>query len=35
VDKPADQIQVACTIGQLMKVPTPHADRRVLEEVFA
>ena len=35
VDKPADQIQVASTIGQLMKVPTPHADSRVLEEVFA
>ena len=35
VDKTADQVQVASTIGQLMKVPTPHADSRVLEEVFA
>ena len=35
VDKPADQIQVASTIGKLMKVPTPHADSRILEEVFA
>jgi phosphopentomutase len=35
VDKAADQIQVASTIGRLMKVPTPHADTRVLEEVFA
>ncbi|HTD87924.1 MAG TPA: hypothetical protein VK850_15225 [Candidatus Binatia bacterium] len=35
VDKPADQIQVASTVGRLMKVPTPHADGRILEEVFA
>ena len=35
IDKPADQIQVAATIGKLMKVPTPHAEQRVLEEVFA
>jgi hypothetical protein len=35
VDKPADQVQVASTVGKLMKVPTPHADNRILEEVFA
>jgi hypothetical protein len=35
VDKPADQIQIAATLGKLMKVPTPHADDRILEEVFA
>jgi hypothetical protein len=35
VDKPVDQVQVASTIGKLMQMPTPHADSRVLEEVFA
>lgn len=35
VDKPADQTQVAATVGKLMNMPTPHADSRVLEGVFA
>jgi hypothetical protein len=35
VDKPVDQIQIASTVGRLMKVPTPHAAPHVLEEVFA
>ena len=35
VDKRVDQIQVASTIGQLMKMPTKFAEQRVLEEIFA
>ena len=35
VDKAVDQIQVAATIGRIMKAPAPHADARLLEEVFA
>ena len=35
VDKPVDQIQVAATIGKLMKMPTEEAERRILEPVFA
>ena len=35
VDKRVDQIQVAATVGRLMKMPTEFAEQRVLEEVFA
>ncbi len=35
VDRKVSQIQVAATIGRLMKMPTPHAEGRLLEEVFA
>ncbi len=35
VDRPASQIQVASTIGQLMGMKTPFAENAVLEEVFA
>jgi len=35
VDRLVSQIQVASTIGRLMSMATPHAEGRVLEEVFA
>jgi len=35
VDKPADQISIAGTIGQLMGCATEHAERRILEEALA
>jgi len=35
VDKPADQISLAGTIGRLMSMKTEQAESRILEEVFA
>jgi hypothetical protein len=35
VDTPADQIQLAATVGRIMGFQTPHADTRVLDPVFA
>ena len=35
VDRTVSQIQVAATIGRLMRFPTLHAEGQVLEEVFA
>jgi hypothetical protein len=35
VDKPADQTQLAATVGRIMGFQTPFADNRVLEAAFA